>query len=27
LHDDSMLDALVHGLREVYGRYAGLKVA
>lgn len=27
LHDDSMLDALVHGLREVYGRHAGLKVA
>ncbi|MBI1264882.1 MAG: 5-aminolevulinate synthase [Alphaproteobacteria bacterium] len=27
LHDDSMLDALVEGLREVYGRHAGLKVA
>lgn len=27
LHDDSMLEALVHGLREVYGRHARLKVA
>ena len=27
LHDDSMLDALVEGLREVYARHAGLKVA
>lgn len=27
LHDDSMLEALVHGLREVYGHHARLKVA